>query len=85
MKVHILRSADPLKSGETYTAICGKEVANSHFVFTCDESFGHTMTFNALKCCKECLTTRIEDEKHLGKYVYGLLNAQELKEPEEAA
>lgn len=84
MKVHIRRSAEPLKSGETYQATCGAEVPNSHFVFTCDESFGAMVTFNALRVCKACLTTRVEGEA--GPYVYGIVNAQEtMEEPGEAA
>ena len=80
MKAHILISAEPLVQGRTYQAQCGAEVKRSYFVFTFDEEFGQSVTFNAMLCCAKCLSSQMG----AGRYIYGLVEDQEMRGSEVA-
>lgn len=72
-KVHLCNSEDPLKEGETLTAICGEAIPRSQFVFMWDdfEAFPGadvcTYQFQVRNPCREC--RKIPPSE---RYIYGV-------------
>lgn len=80
VKAHIVNRDEPIKFSEPIFAACGVEVFNPSPVFMFDNEFGQGATFNslpALLVCRHC-----QKLEHELRYIYGILNGQELKHGE---
>jgi hypothetical protein len=89
MKAHFASSDDPLKEGETLTALCGASVPNAEFLITWSKSFrwGEKIRdlireefWSSIGNCKKCLIAELT-----GRYVYGIRTRVGGEKEEEAA
>lgn len=78
MKAHLIASDDPLPSGQPLVAPCKAVIKNSYFVFMFDRDFAKGQAVNMLLCCKKCYL-----EAQDGRYVYGVIEAQEVMQDDE--
>ena len=75
MKAHLKSSDEPIVAGRQVSANCGAEVSNSSFVFMWDRDFVRIDKSCWLpNLCRKCLEMETPPER----YVYGIVNAQEL-------
>lgn len=82
MKSHLLDSEEPLREGLPYVAVCGLEVKDAVFPFIFDADMVGQRAYeamNKLQICSDCLKQTWE-----GRYLYGLLPGQAMKETEAA-
>jgi len=81
---HLIVSPDPLKPGENYQALCGKEIEQAVWVWQVVER-GEAV--DRLKTCPKCWGRLISGESSEPvKYVYGAISARDAQaETEEVA
>lgn len=77
MKAHIVNAEDPIQFGMTIEASCGVFVQNPVPKFMVDTNFDPSATFNSLLVCRRC-----REHAHSFRYIYGVVNGQELKHGE---
>lgn len=82
MKAHLLSSSDPLHEGKPLTALCGRMIFCSKFVFSYEGEIGLFRDFlNGMTQCRACVIKaeeQIVDGGEQGRsYWYGIVEAQE--------
>jgi hypothetical protein len=75
MKAHLIDSAEPLKEGISYLALCGECVPRVRFVFFWDgDELDFYPEIHTRGVCAKC-----RDVQSHERYVYGIVNGQEAK------
>lgn len=78
MKAHLLDSDIPILEGSTVVVNCGQHVPNCKFVMMWDAQELDEIDLGWMRnLCRKCIEQRVDR-----RYIYGILNGQELKHGE---
>lgn len=79
IRAHLLDVAEPIKEGTNLLANCLTPVPNARFVFLWDnEHYPEFLSVPMSRICRECAKSELK-----GKYVYGIVNGQQMMDRNE--